>query len=338
MDKKLIETIISGSYSLVLHIVLLGLFIIGMDSPSTPHVIAQPKVNIVQATVVNESQVLQEMAKLQEFEDKKKQRELDRQAEVDKQLKETQDALALKKKESLEQKKQAEKEKQKRELKVKQEKEKIKKLEQQRKLEDKKRLKAKADRKIEEDKKFKAEQERRVAEEKRKLAEADRQAEERRIKEAEKARKLAEEKERQAVEARKRAEKLKEEAARQAQREEADRMIQQGLEAEFAKEELERSEKRVADVVNRYSEIIRQKVSRNWSKPASSESGLETTLRVALLPSGDVKSVSIIKKSGNELFDRSVRTAIYKAAPFTLPTDLAARKKFKNFQFIFKPE
>ena len=338
MGIKLIDNIIASSYSIVLHLVLLGLFVVGMDSSSIPHFVVQPKVDIVQATVMDEAQVLKEMAKLQDFDDKKKKQEQERQAEVEQKLKETQDALALKKKESFEHKKQAEKEKQQREKQAKQEQEEIKKLEQQRKLEDEKRLKAEAARKIEEDKKFKAEQERHAAEEKKKLAEADRKAEERRKKEAEEARKVAEDEKRKAIEARKRAEKRKIKEVKQAQIAEADRMLQQGLAEEFAKEELERETTRVAGVVDKYSIIMQQKVNRNWIKPTNSAIGLESSLRVELLPSGDVKSVKTIKGSGNKYFDRSAENAIYKAAPFTLPTDLTARAEFNIFIFRFKPE
>ena len=70
----MIEKIIAGSYSIILHIVLLGLLIIGMDS-STPRFIAKPKVDIVQATVIDETRVLEEMMRQQEFEDKQRQQE-----------------------------------------------------------------------------------------------------------------------------------------------------------------------------------------------------------------------------------------------------------------------
>ena len=116
------------------------------------------------------------------------------------------------------------------------------------------------------------------------------------------------------------------------------RMLQEGLAEEFAKEERERVATRIAGVVDKYSAIMQQKVNRNWIKPTNSSVGLKSTLSVSLLPSGDVKSVTTVKSSGNKYFDTSAENAVYKAAPFTLPTDLTARAKFKVFTFIFKPE
>ena len=167
--------------------------------------------------------------------------------------------------------------------------------------------------------------------------------------EAEKARKVEEEKKRQAEQARKdeearklkaeqerkAEEKRKVEEARKAQIAEADRLLQESLQTE----QQERDQRRVAGVVDKYSLMIRQQVNRNWIKPASSQQGLQVTLRTSLLPSGDVKRVTIIKSSGNEQFDRSAESAVYKAAPFIMPSDPKAAAAFRDdFQFIFKPE
>lgn len=363
MKNSLIEDIIAGSYSLVLHIVLVTLFIVGMESKSTPKFVAQPKVDIVQATVMNEDQVLQEMAHLQELEDKKLKAEIDRQAKIDKQLEETQKELARKEREFLDQQERAKIEQQQRELKAQQEQEKIKQLEQERKLEDKKRvkaeqarkledekrikaekarkveeerkLKAEQERKVEEERKYKAAEERRAAEEKKRLAEADRKAEEDRKRQAEQDRKKAEEAKRKAEADRKAEELRKQKAVEEARRAEADSLLQQSL----AAEQREREEIRVNGVVNQHVSIIRQRVKRYWIRPTTStESGLQCILRVNLIPSGDVKQVVVVKSSGNAIFDRSAESAVFKAAPFAMPTDPKAAAELRDFQFIFKPE
>lgn len=349
MKNSLIENIIAGSYSLVLHIVLVTLFVIGMESKSTPRFVAQPKVNIVQATVMDENQVLQEMAHLKELEDKKLKKEIDRQAKIDKQLEETQKELARKEREFLDQQDRAKIEQQQLELKAQQEQKKIKQLEQQSKLEDEKRVKAEQARKVEEDRKQKAEQERKVeeelkhkaaeerraAEEKKRLAEADRKAEEDRKHRAEQDRKKAEEAKRKAVADRKAEELRKQKAEQEARRAEADNLLQQSL----AAEEREREEKRINGVVNQHVSIIRQRVKRYWNRPTTStETGLQCVLRVNLIPSGDVKQVVVVKSSGNAIFDRSAESAVYKAAPFAMPTDPKAAAELRDFQFIFKPE
>ena len=188
---------------------------------------------------------------------------------------------------------------------------------------------------LEEERKQKAAEERRAAEEKKRLAEADRKAEEDRKHRAEQDRKKAEELKRKAEADRKVEEARKQKAVEEARRAEADSLLQQSL----AAEEREREERRVNGVVNQHVAIIRQRVKRYWIRPTtSSESGLQCTLRVNLIPSGDVKQVVVVKSSGNAIFDRSAESAVYKAAPFPIPTDPKAAAALRDFQFIFKPE
>jgi len=323
----------SGSYSLLLHIVLLGLFVVGMESQSTPHFIAKPKVNIVQATVMDESQVLEEMVRLQEFEDKKLQQEKDRQAKVDEKLAETQKELARKELEFFDQQERAKIEQQQRELKAKQEQEKIHQLEQERKLEDAKRVKAEQQRIVAEELKQKADEKRREAEEKQRLAEADRKAEEQRQRDAEKKARQAEADEKKRI-AKLEADRKKADALEK--KKEAEKQMQDSLAAEFAKEAQEREATRIAGIVDIVVLQIKQKVKRNWNSP-SSATGLQATIQVKLMPGGDVKQVTIIKSSGNANFDRSVETAVYKSAPLPQPRDPKAAAEFRDFQFIFNP-
>jgi len=63
MRPKLTDNILASGYSILLHIVLIGLFIIGMDGDSTPILVAPPKVDIVQATVMDEAKILDEMTR-----------------------------------------------------------------------------------------------------------------------------------------------------------------------------------------------------------------------------------------------------------------------------------
>ena len=125
MKNNVINTILAGASSLILHIVLLGLFVIGIETQSTTHFIAQPKVDIVKATVMDESKVLEEMNHLQQLEDKKRQAELDRQAKIDKKLAKTQKELELKKEEFIDQTERVKIEQKQHEYLAKQEQEKI---------------------------------------------------------------------------------------------------------------------------------------------------------------------------------------------------------------------
>jgi colicin import membrane protein len=184
-------------------------------------------------------------------------------------------------------------------------------------------------------------EERRIEEEKRRLAEADRKAEEKRKREAEEAKRKAEEEKRKAEEAKRKAELEKQKAEQEkraaeeaALKAEMDKMLQESL----AAEQREQEERRVKGVVEQYATIIKQRIKRYWIKPANSQDGLQCTLRVTLLPGGDVKQVNVIKSSGNPVFDRSAESAVYKAAPLPQPTDPKAAAALRDFQFIFKPE
>jgi colicin import membrane protein len=84
--------------------------------------------------------------------------------------------------------------------------------------------------------------------------------------------------------------------------------------------------------------MIKQRIKRYWIRPSAAKAGLQATLKVSLLPGGEVKRVSVVKSSGDAIFDRSAETAVYKAAPLPQPTDPKAAAALREFQFIFKPE
>jgi len=327
MKPDWIRNLTSGSFAVLLHIVLIGLFVFNLAPSSEPKLVSPLKVDIVQARVLNEADILKEMQRQKKIEDTKRDQENKRQTKIDKKLEETQQELVRKEQEFIDQQERAK-------IENKKEQEEIKKLEKKRKIQEQKTREAEQKRKVAEEKKFEAQQQRRVAEEKRALAEADRIAEEQRKADAEKASKRAEEKKRKAEEAAKAEEKRKIDAERKAQLAEADRMLQESLQAEQQEQEL----RRIAGVVDQYSLIIKQRVKRYWIKTSTTEVGLEAMVKVSLLPSGDVKQVTIVQGSGNAVFDRSAETAVYKAAPLPMPSDPKAAAQFRHFQFKFKPE
>jgi len=97
-------------------------------------------------------------------------------------------------------------------------------------------------------------------------------------------------------------------------------------------------EQRVSGVVAEYTAYIQAKVNRNWLRPLGIPEGLSCTVKVILIPGGDVANVEIIKSSGNPVFDRSVETAVFKAAPMPLPPDSALFNYFRDLRFIFSPQ
>ncbi|KAF3977189.1 MAG: cell envelope integrity protein TolA [Methylococcales symbiont of Iophon sp. n. MRB-2018] len=83
---------------------------------------------------------------------------------------------------------------------------------------------------------------------------------------------------------------------------------------------------------------IQKKVINRWIKPVLSAKGMNCTVRVKLLPGGDVMNVTVIKSSGDDVFDRSAENAVRKASPLPVPKNRALfAKRFRLFTFRFRP-
>jgi len=152
-------------------------------------------------------------------------------------------------------------------------------------------------------------------------------------KDDERARKAAEDK-KQAAEAEKRrsaAVKKKEALLRQ-------KLAEQSLKEGLAAEERQRREARAAAEVEKYRELIRQKVSRNWNRPVGAARGLQCTVRVRVVPGGEVLQATVVRSSGDVLFDGSVESAVYKSTPLPLPDAPELFEYFRELEFLFRPE
>jgi colicin import membrane protein len=92
---------------------------------------------------------------------------------------------------------------------------------------------------------------------------------------------------------------------------------------------------------NSYRQLIQQRLSENWSRPPIARLGMETVIRIRLVPTGRVVGVTILKSSGDTAFDRSVEQAALKAEQFA---ELQAmepalfEKKFRQVDVAFSPE
>ena len=119
-----------------------------------------------------------------------------------------------------------------------------------------------------------------------------------------------------------------------------------GLKEQLAREEKERAEAaaraeqstRAQSELARYEGLIRQKVERNWVRPAGWSQGLEVVVRVRLAPTGEVIQATVARPSGNAGFDRSVENAVYKASPLPLPEDKGLFEHFRELDLRFRPE
>lgn len=83
---------------------------------------------------------------------------------------------------------------------------------------------------------------------------------------------------------------------------------------------------------------IMRKVTQNWNQPSMMAEGLACTVRVELIPGGDVMSVQVLKSSGNQLFDNSAERAVWKATPLPVPRANDEFKRFRRFTFVFSPK
>ncbi|MCA1804081.1 MAG: cell envelope integrity protein TolA, partial [Xanthomonadaceae bacterium] len=116
---------------------------------------------------------------------------------------------------------------------------------------------------------------------------------------------------------------------------EADAQRKAELAAERARLDQER-QRAVAAAINQYTAHIQDKVRRNWRLPANWR-GLSCTVRVSLIPGGDVVRVQIVRSSGDPVFDRSVESAVFQAAPLPVPSEPQLFDAFREFQFEFDP-
>lgn len=95
------------------------------------------------------------------------------------------------------------------------------------------------------------------------------------------------------------------------------------------------------EMVASYTSLIAQTVINYWSRPPSARNGMEAELRLQLVPTGEVVSVSLIRGSGNAAFDNSAINAVKKAGSFPELQNLPSsefEKNFRRFRLLFKPE
>jgi colicin import membrane protein len=81
------------------------------------------------------------------------------------------------------------------------------------------------------------------------------------------------------------------------------------------------------------------RIEQHWSRPPSARNDMEAELRIALVPTGELVSVDVVRSSGNAAFDRSAEVAVRQAAPFRVPDDPTLfESRFRNLTILFKPE
>jgi colicin import membrane protein len=92
-------------------------------------------------------------------------------------------------------------------------------------------------------------------------------------------------------------------------------------------------------IVNQYRGLIQQRVETKWNRPLSARPGMVVTLRISILPGGEVGNVVAVGSSGDPAFDASAVEAVRRASPVPVPGDIAVfNQNFRNFILKFKPE
>ncbi len=111
------------------------------------------------------------------------------------------------------------------------------------------------------------------------------------------------------------------------------------LQKELASEQAAEQRSRDQQLLNKIISDIYERVTSNFNRTGLPK-GLSCTLRVRLIPGGDVIEVSIEKSSGNDIFDRRAITAVQKSSPFPVPSDIETfdRLKLRDNTLPFKPE
>lgn len=89
--------------------------------------------------------------------------------------------------------------------------------------------------------------------------------------------------------------------------------------------------------VSNYMSQIQRRTETKWNRPLSARRGMVTTLRVTVLPGGEVANVMTVHGSGDAAFDASAEEAVRRASPLPVPADSALfNANFRSFKFDFK--
>ncbi|MEL7310716.1 MAG: cell envelope integrity protein TolA [Pseudomonadota bacterium] len=118
------------------------------------------------------------------------------------------------------------------------------------------------------------------------------------------------------------------EAAARARQAELDAQLRDALEAEAAREGAIN-----AGLLQQYIEVIRQKVERNWNRPAGVPDGIRCEVAVRQLRNGEVVSVRVTDCAGGEVLIRSIETAVRRASPLPPPKDPSLFEANLRFPF-----
>jgi colicin import membrane protein len=90
--------------------------------------------------------------------------------------------------------------------------------------------------------------------------------------------------------------------------------------------------------LDKYKALIIQSIAQYWIVPDNVDVGIYCQLLVHLAPGGEVLSIKLIRSSGNEILDRSAKTAVLKASPLPVPKESSLFDNFRELTLTVRPE
>ncbi len=126
-------------------------------------------------------------------------------------------------------------------------------------------------------------------------------------------------------------------------RKEMERLLAQQMDDELAAEDRHLQQQVAASVRNKlvedYKGRIQLKIRGLLHVPPGVKGNPEAIYRVELLPTGDVVRVTLLRASGQPVYDQEVERAIRKASPLPLPPDKEAAAAFRDgLELRFRPQ
>ncbi|MEH6550247.1 MAG: cell envelope integrity protein TolA [Pseudomonadales bacterium] len=109
----------------------------------------------------------------------------------------------------------------------------------------------------------------------------------------------------------------------------------------MVEEEAEQQASSDQQLANSYIAVIQQTITQSWSRPASARNGMQVTLSMQLIPTGEVVDVRVLQSSGHDAFDRSAVTAVKRVERFDELANVPSRvfdKYFRKLNLVFRPE
>ncbi|CAN5330456.1 hypothetical protein BH24PSE2_BH24PSE2_24760 [soil metagenome] len=93
---------------------------------------------------------------------------------------------------------------------------------------------------------------------------------------------------------------------------------------------------KASPMAQQYRTLLEQSIKRQWSPPPSAQAGIECTVHVTQIPSGDVVGVRVGACNGDDAVIRSIEAAVHRASPLPRPPD---PKLFeRNLELVFAPD